>query len=182
MNGFKRKDSKIQKFIQIRELLWSTESDILVIWYEDMHLELWTEKNYHFYLKQSISYSKENPILSIAWSHTTNNDLLILSQKSVVSYNFRWEVAHSRTNLDSDRATVGVIDGDKILLTRFKEVVIPPPMAQQVVKCDEPINAVCFAPPGCDSNSLIAVTKSNKILLVEFDPVSPKLNFFFVLI
>lgn len=158
--------------------MWSRDSDILVIWYENMHLELWAEKNYHFYLKQSISYSGENPILSIAWSEVSNNDLLILSSKSVVSYAFRWEVAHSRANTDSDRATVGVIDGDRILLTRFKEVVIPPPMAQQVVKCNESINAICFAPSSCDPNSLIAVTNSNKILLIEYDPVSFKLKLF----
>lgn len=179
-----------RKFLQTRDLSWSRDSDVLSIWYEDIDtgasiVQLWAEKNYHWYLKQTITYPKENPILYFAWSPQTNRDLLILSANCSVAYNFHWSVDHSLGKDLSDKAVVAVIDGDKVLLTGFKDGIVPPPMAQQTLQLDEPVNAIFFAPndatedSGINSNDLFCVLHNNKMALFTHENVN---NYFIILL
>ncbi|EFN87660.1 Elongator complex protein 1 [Harpegnathos saltator] len=62
---------------------------------------------------------------------------------------------HCRGKTVDDKAVVGVIDGKKILITSFKEKVIPPPMAHQYLQVKEAVNAIIFAPDVTDKKSWI---------------------------
>lgn len=137
-----------------------------------MTVQLWGEKNYHWYLKQTITYPKKNPILYLAWSPQVNKDILILSSKNSTIYTFYWTVTHSRGKDLSDKAVVSVIDGDKVLVTGLRDGIVPPPMAQQTLQFDEPVNAISFAPNQVEdctisSNDFLALLSSNKIAFCQ---------------
>ncbi|OXU28995.1 hypothetical protein TSAR_015024 [Trichomalopsis sarcophagae] len=161
------------KNVQIEDLVWSRDSDILAVWYKDiasgiMTVQLWGEKNYHWYLKQTITYPKNNPVLYLAWSPQVNKDLLILSSKNSTIYTFYWTVTHSHGKDLADKAVVSVIDGNKVLVTGFRDGIVPPPMAQQTIQFDEPVNAISFAPKQIQdseisSNDFLVLLSNNKI-------------------
>ena len=139
-----------------------------------MSIQLWAEKNYHWYLKQTITYPLDNKILYITWSPNTDKDLIILSSKSSTIYTFRWEITYSNGKEESDKAAVAVIDGSKVLVTNFREVVVPPPMAQHTLQFEEPVNAISFAPTHSATNfdlslnDFIAILQNNKIVYCKF--------------
>lgn len=142
-----------------------------------MSVQLWAEKNYHWYLKQTISHTKANPILYVSWFSQASRDLMILSTKNSTVYTFNWAVSHSRGKQMSDKAVVSVVDGDKVLVTNFRDGVVPPPMAQQTLQFNRPINSICFAPssnedPETSSNDFLALLNNNKIALCKHVNVS----------
>ena len=97
---------------------------------------------------------------------------MILSAKNTTVYTFYWTVSHSYGKQASDRAVVGVIDGDKVLVTNFKDGIVPPPMAQQTIQFKEPVNAISFAPSNIEdskisSNDFLALMSNNKIVLCK---------------
>lgn len=59
---------------------------------------------------------------------------------------YRWEFSVNHTNgqHDTGPAVVGVIDGSKILLTDFRQAVIPPPMSTTSIDTNRPVNAIGF--------------------------------------
>lgn len=85
--------------------------------------------------------------------------LIILTQDNLITYTFHWTVVHSRGEDSTDKAVVGVIDGEKALLTGFKDGIVPPPMAQRTLEVSEAINAILFAPVGIKS-----IINSNAVL------------------
>ncbi|XP_058806417.1 putative elongator complex protein 1 [Phymastichus coffea] len=165
------------KNILIIDLIWSRDSDILGVWYKDldtnlMTVQLWTEKNYHWYLKQTIIHTKANPILYVSWFPQANRDLMILSTKNNTVYTLYWVISCSRGKQISDNAVVSVIDGNKVLVTNFRDAVIPPPIAQQTMQFNRPVNAISFAPSNSEdskisSNDFLALLSGNKIALCK---------------
>lgn len=94
-------------------------------------------------------------------------ELILVTLREIIICSFKWCVNHSRGKTVDDKAVVGVIDGKKILITAFREKIIPPPMAQQSLEFDEPINAVFFAPDvekkcWINSNVFCTVSCNNK--------------------
>lgn len=71
-----------------------------------------------------------------------------------------------------DKVVIGVIDGNNILVTGFKDGIIPPPMAHQYLQTSESQNAIVFAPEINDESSLI---NSNEFCTVS---CNNKLTFF----
>lgn len=138
-----------------------------------MTVQLWSEKNYHWYLKQTIVYPKKVPIHYVTWSPQKNKDLLILTSKSSTIYTFYWSVSQSRGKESTDKAVVCVIDGNKILVTCFRDCVVPPPLGQQTLELKEPVNAVAFAPKNnkdfnIDTNDFMVVLCKNKIIHYKY--------------
>ena len=149
-------------------MLWSSDSEILTVWSENLEteetiLQLWTEGNYHWYLKQTITFDKDTPVIYVTWSMApkSGKKLIILTHVNLITYTFIWTVNHSRGEDSTDKAVVGVIDGEKALITGFKDGIVPPPMAQQTLEVSEAINALLFAPAGINKKSII---NSNAII------------------
>ncbi|XP_014224134.1 elongator complex protein 1 [Trichogramma pretiosum] len=160
--------------ILIMDLIWSRDSDILAILHKDVNsnltsIHLWAEKNYHWYLKQTIFYPPDNPILFATWGQQHGKDLLVLSAKSTSTYTFRWKIDHSRGLTADDGAVVSVINGSNVHMTCFKDGIVPPPMAQQILEFAGPVNALSFAPPGCElnTNEFLVLLSNNKLYKFE---------------
>ena len=51
---------------------------------------------------------------------------------------------------------------DKILVTPFRQMVVPPPMSAYTIQLPKPVNQVCFAPPP-HSNNMAALMNDGRI-------------------
>ncbi|KAK2583885.1 hypothetical protein KPH14_001159 [Odynerus spinipes] len=164
-NGLKHREFSLPSDmgnVIVKEIFWSPDSDILTIWSEQTKdnitiLQLWTENNYHWYLKQTFAFFKDNPLLYSTWSSgiTCGKTLILLTLQNVLTYSFRWTINHSQGQGVQDKGVVAVIDGKKALLTGFTIGIIPPPMSHQSLELPEAINAIVFAPNIKNTESLI---------------------------
>jgi len=68
-----------------------------------------------------------------------------------------------------DKVVCGVINGKQILVTAFKDGIVPPPMAHQTLETFELQNAIVFAPninnesSSINSNDFCTVSYNNKL-------------------
>ncbi|CAG5101165.1 Similar to Elp1: Elongator complex protein 1 (Mus musculus) [Cotesia congregata] len=173
--------------VDVKSLLWSPDSEILVVECKSLipdgscnqYLQLWTVNNYHWYLKQSIGFSDDDPLIYYTWSSAprARKRLITMTRLKCVIYSFRWTINHSRGMSDTDKSVVGVIDGDKLLVTGFRVGIVPPPMSHKSVEVDCAINECIFAyschndsdtDSWIDSNSFFLLLQNNKLALCLF--------------
>lgn len=138
-----------EKDFQVVDLAWNSDSSMLAILLRNpnnnnvMTLQIWTMSNYHYFLQQSFD---EAVINAFEWDPETPTTLYMISDNSRyhrISLNSR--IYRSCENFDTttNSATVAVIDGDKVNLTPFKFMNVPPPfsaysiqLADQEQVCD----------------------------------------------
>ncbi|XP_075979445.1 elongator complex protein 1 [Anticarsia gemmatalis] len=163
----------------VEDITWSSDSEVLTLQCRDMTTNtqlilLYTIGNYHWYLKQTLEFSNEQRISKIMW----DNDFDIINNKKLhvflhngqhLSYTWIWNVDHSRGIGDNDDAVVAVIDGKKVLLTGFRQTVVPPPMCSFEVNLDANVTSIHFAPRATDTNpnSFFVCTADNKLVFYK---------------
>lgn len=146
----------------MKNLLWSL--DVLAIVCHCLEtnntlIQLWIENNSQWYLKHTLVFPVETPLLYVTWSDVKDvsdkRQLLYLTTKELAFYSFNRCLNQSRGKTLDDKVVCGVINGNKILVTAFKDGVMPPPMAHQTLKTSELQNAIIFAPNINNESSLI---------------------------
>ncbi|XP_011692610.1 PREDICTED: putative elongator complex protein 1 isoform X1 [Wasmannia auropunctata] len=161
---------------KVKDLLSSPCLDILAVVCHQSEtnttlIQLWTENNCHWYLKQTLVFSVESPLLYATWSNKDidKKELICLTTKELAFYSFNWCVNHSRGKTENDKSVVGVIEGNNILVTSFKDGIVPPPMAQLYLQTSESQNAIVFAPninnesSSTNCNEFCTVSCNNKL-------------------
>lgn len=179
-NGLKHGEFDISdKFVDIEDIEWSSDSEVLTLLCRSKRtntqiLLLYTTSNYHWYLKQAIPFDEKQKISKIMWDNdfdVANNKKLhvILHDGTYYTFNWIWNIDHSSGNCDKDDSIVAVIDGNKILLTGFRQTVVPPPMSALEIKLDMFVNSVNFAPKtsDLDPNTFFVCTSNNKLLFYK---------------
>lgn len=163
----------------VEDIAWSSDSEILTLQCrntetDSQELFLFTCSNYHWYHKQTLKFSNVQRINKVMWDNdfdVTNNKKLhvFFDNGEHYTYSWIWNIDHSRGLDADDDAVVSVIDGSKLLITGFRQTVVPPPMSASVIECDYPINSVHFAPRGQDvsTNNFFVVTSDNKLIFYE---------------
>uniref|UniRef100_A0A8I3X2I7 IkappaB kinase complex-associated protein n=1 Tax=Callithrix jacchus TaxID=9483 RepID=A0A8I3X2I7_CALJA len=129
-------------------------------------VQLWTVGNYHWYLKQSLSFSTcgKSKIVSLIWDPVTPYRLHVLCQGwHYFCYDWHWTTDRSSGDNSSDLSSVAVIDGSKVLVTVFRQTVVPPPMCSYQLLFPHPVNQVTFSAHPQKSNDLAVLDASNKI-------------------
>ncbi|XP_014468470.1 PREDICTED: elongator complex protein 1 [Dinoponera quadriceps] len=188
-NGLKHREFSLPfgaKEVTVKDLFWSPDSDVLAVvckqsGTENITLQLWTENNCHWYLKQTLNFLADNPLVYATWSPTgrcNEKELIIVTLREIIVCSFNWCVNRSRGSTVNDNTVVAVIDGRRILITCFREKIIPPPMAQQCLELEEPINAIVFAPDvekkrWVNSNIFCAVSCNNTLIVFKQKEDSP---------
>lgn len=153
-NGLRRYEFALQDDT-VLGLDWSSDSEVLAVRYAS-HVDLWTQKNYHWYRKSIISEPNLSTV-SLMWHPVLPRTLLIQwNNSSIGTYSFVSSFAEHN-------GTVAVIDGDKILVTDLSKVVIPPPFSQRQVEVTGPTNvAVGDGKLAVATNSTIEVIGDSK--------------------
>uniref|UniRef100_A0A8C1L9Z2 Elongator complex protein 1 n=1 Tax=Cyprinus carpio TaxID=7962 RepID=A0A8C1L9Z2_CYPCA len=157
--------------VKVKELLWNSDSTVLAVWMEDsnqncLYIQLWTVGNYHWYLKQSLHFGNE-PLRApacVCWDPEKPLRLHLLTRGwASYTYDWGWSTQRSHGNDCHDNASVAVIDGDKILVTTFRQCVIPPPMCAFELQLPVPVNLVTFHSQAQRTNELAALTADGHI-------------------
>lgn len=161
--------------VKVKELLWNSDSTVLAVWMEDLkaendqpntYIQLWTVGNYHWYLKQSLHFGHE-PLKApafVCWDPEKPLRLHLLTRGwASYTYEWGWSTQRSQGNDSYDNANVAVIDGDKVLMTTFRQCVIPPPMCAFELHLPVPVNLVTFLSQDQRTNELAALTADGHI-------------------
>ncbi|XP_066904475.1 elongator complex protein 1 isoform X2 [Halyomorpha halys] len=114
---------------------------------------LWVTGNYHWYIKQKFKFVSQTR--NVWWDKERPNRMYALCEGGILQIlEWTFVVNNSYHSHCEDKSFVSVIDNDSILLTSFKEAVIPPPMSSYKLICPSAVNHVMFAPFDKDQPSL----------------------------
>ncbi|EDO15594.1 hypothetical protein Kpol_483p13 [Vanderwaltozyma polyspora DSM 70294] len=110
---------------KVRQLCWNNNSEVLTIVLND-RIQLWTTKNYHWYLKQeiygeNIQFAKWHPEKDFSLMYGNSNSLNIVD--------FAFKMIQGPTLEPFDNGTTLVIDGNTINITPLAVANVPPPMS-----------------------------------------------------
>lgn len=188
-NGLKHGgfDIPVDNNTSVQDISWSSDSEIIALQCHNsidrkQKILLFTSSNYHWYLKQVIYYNSDQKINTLLWHNdfdVANSKKLhiILEDGKHFSYTWIWNVDHS-VGKGHDDAIVAVIDGSKILLTGFRQTVVPPPMASLELNVGVNVNSVQFyksesPDSNLDSNTFFVVTENNNLIFYRQTIKSP---------
>ncbi|XP_038147078.1 LOW QUALITY PROTEIN: elongator complex protein 1 [Cyprinodon tularosa] len=171
--------------VKVKELLWNIDSSVLAVWLEDLaaggdgklrsYIQLWTVKNYHWYLKQSLDFDRD-PLkapVCICWDPEHPLRLHVVTHNwTSFTYDWGWTTERSPGLDVTDDAGVAVIDGDKLLVTTFRQSVVPPPMCSFELRLKSPVNQVTFLCEATRTNKIAAFTSDGQISIFGKDAVS----------
>ncbi|KAJ7335942.1 hypothetical protein JRQ81_013883 [Phrynocephalus forsythii] len=163
--------------VKVNELLWNSDSMILAVWLEELerenhsqsktYVQLWTTGNYHWYLKQSLHFGHaegSQRLVSLAWDQEIPYRLHILCQQWLyLCYDWQWSVDRSPGEGESDPASVAVIDGDKVLLTAFRQAAVPPPLCSYQLQLPCAVSQVAFSTDPSRSGDLAVLDADNRM-------------------
>lgn len=146
-NGLMRYKVAIDRANEVKSLHWSSDSSILAIVYDDK-IDLWTQKNWHWYRKQSVCGNFKN----LQWHPELPKTMLAFSENEVIFFTWLFSYAH-------DQGLVAVIDTNEVKVTPLATAGIPPPMAFATYQLASQPTAVAVAAP-----NKIAVAEKNQVL------------------
>ncbi|XP_068429727.1 elongator complex protein 1 [Clinocottus analis] len=167
---------------QVKDLLWNGDSTVLAVWLEDSAagedgqvdtcIQLWVVGNYHWYLKQSLDFGRDpqKAPVCVCWDPEAPLRLHAVTRGwTSVTYDWGWATERSPGTDAADNANVAVIDGDKILVTNFRQSVVPPPMCSFELQLTSPVNQVTFLCQPQRTNQLAALTSDGQISVYAHD-------------
>lgn len=112
----------------LQSLAWNADGSVLAVHLlrGPHHLvQLWTTRNYHWYLKQEIALQD---IRAVTWHPEEPLWLDLVYAQGVQRRKFMYEVCVSHNTPPHDAACAAVVDGHALLLTPFRLQNVPPPM------------------------------------------------------
>ncbi|XP_069834097.1 elongator complex protein 1 isoform X2 [Dendropsophus ebraccatus] len=166
--------------VQVRELLWNSDSTILAVWLQDIekegsksntYVQLWVVGNYHWYLKQSLHFgSEENKrVVSVVWDPEISYRLhIVCTGWQYLCYDWAWSTDRSGGHGSGGQTDVAVIDGDKVLVTSFGQAVVPPPMCTFSMQFPHAVNAVTFHTDPEKSGDFAVLDADNTLYICRY--------------
>lgn len=122
--------------------------------------------NYHWYLKQSLDFGRDpqKAPICVSWDPECPLRLHVVARGwTSVTYDWGWTTERSPGLDATDSASVAVIDGDKVMVTTFRQSVVPPPMCSFELQLASPVNQATFYCKPLQTNQLAALTSDGRI-------------------
>lgn len=165
-NGLRHYEFKVRApaASRVHDLQWNASSDILSVLVKlpkgDVNgswaHQLWTTRNYHWYLKQERFYSSDR--LNINWDSENGMAYTVTTTDGdVEQFTLTWETdvtrgaqsdlsstSHASHPVNTNHSVVTVIDGSSLLVNALKYQVVPPPMATLTLRTPAAISQVAF--------------------------------------
>ncbi|KAJ2031248.1 putative elongator complex protein 1, partial [Coemansia sp. S610] len=162
---------------RVLELAWNADSSVLAVTAlvdtggaaPEVCVELWADRNYHWYLKQELRASSlpGGSLLSAAWDAEDPMRLHVAGAEAYVSVRLHAaaDVAHVASELSNAAAVV--VDGARLLYTPFRWANVPPPMALHSVDVPMPAVHVAFAAFGHGNDFAVLLADRRTVILYE---------------
>lgn len=166
--------------VQVRELLWNSDSTVLAVWLQDIekegsrpntYVQLWVVGNYHWYLKQSLHFgSEENErVVSVVWDPEISYRLHVMCAGwQYLCYDWGWSTDRSSGQGPGGQTDVAVIDGDKLLVTSFGQSLVPPPMYTFHMQFPHAVNDVAFHTDPDKSGDFAVLDADNTLYICRY--------------
>jgi hypothetical protein len=113
--------------------LWSKCGTILSVFFADGVVQMWTTKNYHWYLKTELTISCKD-IIDATWGEGLK--LRIVADSNEYKYCFQ-SIYSSALSESPKHSLIGSIDGTSLLLTPFAVSNVPPPMCHFKINLEQ---------------------------------------------
>ncbi|SCU77885.1 LAMI_0A02674g1_1 [Lachancea mirantina] len=116
-------DTRLPIDEEVADLCWNCTSEVLAVILKD-RIQLWTSKNYHWYLKQEVHSSG----VAFAKWHPEKDLTLLFGNESYVNIsNFSYKLSLGPLLEPFDNGTVLVTDGNVVNITPLGMANVPPP-------------------------------------------------------
>ncbi|CAK7209101.1 Putative elongator complex protein 1 [Sporothrix bragantina] len=132
---------------------WNPDSTVLAITYDSV-VQFWTMGNYHWYLKQEIVTSPQQPLT--LWHPEKPLRLVTAALSGLVHAEYIFATARGSLSSPHDHGSVAVIDGKTLKLTPLRATNMPPPMSLFELPTSFPAIDAAFSP----NDDLVAVLTS----------------------
>lgn len=168
-NGLRRGEFslRVEPENQVLGLDWNVDSDTLAVLLSD-RVQLWTTKNYHWYLKSEVfppKPSAASPIF-MAWHPEKPHTLVInYDDGSVEIQDYIWDIYRGATSGPTDIGLTMVVDGSNINLTPLSLANTPPPMSFRSLRISSTPRHVAVS----RSNSFFAVLTASTLEIAKWD-------------
>lgn len=151
---------------RVLNLHWSCDLEVLAFQLDD-RVQLWTTKNYHWYLKQEITVPEG--ILFLKFHSEKPLHLMIGSKAGKIEViDLTTKITTGPTILGKDKGMVMVVDGSTMKLTPLAIANVPPPISFREI--DIPSNGNITDIASGETNQIFAALSSNnEVHLVSMD-------------
>ncbi|KAF5282772.1 hypothetical protein FQR65_LT02769 [Abscondita terminalis] len=159
---------------EVIDLKWSPCGQILAVHQresEEIFIDLYTTKNYVWYLKQRLNFIRSNPVIKFDFieNYSSVVSLLVTTVKETVAYSFKFIVHVSPLYEHKTAIICAVINGKNIWLTDCERGVAPPPMFDRKIQTENPVNFIAFHPT---QPKLVVVDCSSCIYIYSLETCS----------
>lgn len=168
-NGLRRGEFslRISPVEHVTGLSWNSDSDCLAVSLSD-RVQLWTTKNYHWYLKQEITTGLTPTKLT--WHPEKSHTLLVtFDNGSIHICEFQWDITRGTTAPPSDIGLVAVVDGQNINLTPLAIANTPPPMSFRTLKTSRTPTHVAIS----STNTRFAILSGFELIIADWNVNDP---------
>lgn len=117
-------DTRLPLDEKIKQLTWNCSSEVLTIVLED-RIQLWTTKNYHWYLKQDI-YAKG--VRYVKWHMEKDFTMMYGDGETVNIIDLAYKMTQGPTFEPHDNGMSLVVDGNSVCITPLAIANVPPPL------------------------------------------------------
>lgn len=150
---------------QVSGLAWNSDSDCLAVCLSD-RVQLWTTKNYHWYLKQEISVSGGLAPVKLTWHPEKSHNLFITYEDvSIHVCRLQWDITRGTTAPPTDNGLVAVVDGHDIKLTPLAIANTPPPMCFKTLRVPATPTHVAIS----NTNSRFAILSGYELIIADWN-------------
>ncbi|KAG0325923.1 hypothetical protein BGZ99_010376 [Dissophora globulifera] len=143
----------------VREIAWNCDSTVLAVWLQRASsttgtevsggscIQLWTMNNYKWYLKQELLYNGDSAsVASFQWDVESALVLHVVTESGAYQRNqYSWDTYINEMLSPDNLGTAAVVDGANLMITPFRVMNVPPPMAAFTLTAPYAIQHVSFS-------------------------------------
>eukprot|EP01028_Stygiella_incarcerata_P005444 TRINITY_DN23014_c0_g1_i1.p1 TRINITY_DN23014_c0_g1~~TRINITY_DN23014_c0_g1_i1.p1 ORF type:complete len:1356 (-),score=400.47 TRINITY_DN23014_c0_g1_i1:241-4191(-) len=147
---------------KLQRMEWDASSEFLAIHFDLFDgvseenvprasiVQVWTRRNYHWYLKYSIPVGNRSGIQSFCWGHNGMKRIWLVQGNRIVrcfDFDSKYEVSDGEDMCENPHM-VSVIDGLHVKVTPLRKKIVPPPMCDADISLDGTVLAVSSSNDG----------------------------------
>lgn len=158
-------DTRIPEGQVINQIVWSSGSEALALRYND-RVQIWTTKNYHWYLKQEIFPADSHVQSSVSFVKFHPEKpfrLMVGTQTGVTIIDMDYCLTNGPTAAPYDIGMMLVADGTTCMMTPLAKAHVPPPISFREVEVGEPIIDMAAS----QSNENIAIVTNENLYIAH---------------
>ncbi|KAF5288712.1 hypothetical protein FQA39_LY15284 [Lamprigera yunnana] len=150
-NGLIKNALQLDQKVHVLNVKWSPCGQVFAIhctFDDNVFVDLYTTKNYVWYLKQRLSFATSNPLIQFEFHETVSTIIAmkVITAQETLRYFFKFVVHVSPMYENKTSVTCAVINGNNIWLSNCESGLTPPPSFDCKIIMKEPVNFIVFHP------------------------------------